>query len=107
MNLILRTPIAADSHAYRANFWILCLTGTGDGRVTTDPERGPIEGRGFFREPDISWRRYQLEVDGSRYPDIVHVRPGDRLSLDDARVFEVAMVASGEGGHTRLELLRS
>lgn len=107
MNFIPRTPVAVQGHVFQACFWILCLARTADGRMTTDPERGPIEGRGLFRERYGFDELDRLEVDIGRHADITHARPGDRLSLDDARVFEVAAVAPGEGGRIVLELARA
>jgi len=108
-------------------FWVLPMKRAPNGRPVTDPERGQIEGQGVFDEaPDdvplelgnrdrrgndfryqVNAARYELSVDVSRYPDAQQIRQGDRLSLDDARVFEVTSVAPDGLSRLVLSLVRA
>lgn len=94
---------------FATSFWILPLSRNANGRPAPDTEREEISGKGIFdEEPELSaleignrdrtgndfrslvaGQSYQLSVDRTRYPAIDQVKQGDRVSLDDARVFHV------------------
>lgn len=93
-----------------AAFWCLPLAVKSCGRTVLDSARGEIMGKGDFEErgagaPDA--RAYRLAIDSARYPEALDVRPHDRLTIDDARVFEVVDVGAGDQDLIILELARA
>ena len=85
---------------------------TPNGRAGADPNRCEILGKGIFSQLPVpadielgkrnrtgnelatlvNGNRFVFSVDVTKYPDAKNVRQGDRLALDDARVFTIASV---------------
>lgn len=85
---------------------------TPNGRSSVDPDRGEIIGKGIFSQVSVpsdielgkrnrtgndlatlvNGTKFVFSVDIFRYPDAKNVRQGDRLALDDARVFTISSV---------------
>jgi hypothetical protein len=103
-------PIEIVDRIVGAAFWCLPLAVTSCGRTVLDSARGEIMGKGTFEErcagaPDA--RTCRLTIDSARYPEALDVRPRDRLTIDDARVFEVIGIAADDGSLVILDLARA
>lgn len=106
------------------SFVITPQSSTPNGRVGADPNRGEIVGKGIFsqeaapagievgnrgaRSNDmrtlVAGTSFVFSVDVFRYPDAKNVRQGDRLALDDARIFTIASVRPDGMARIDLEL---
>lgn len=100
-----------------------CMAATPNGRPMPDSTRGEIHLKGIFDQTDeyaavergprnrqgnelqtlVTGQKYQLSVDVSRYPAAKTIKQGDRLTLDDARRFDVVSVQPD--GTTRAVLI--
>ena len=102
------SPAAVVDRIPGAAWWCLPLALLPCGRVVIDGRRGEMIGKGLFEERGDGrhGRGYRLAIDSVRFPEALDVRPGDRLTIDDARVFEVVSVETEERSQVVLHLAR-
>ncbi|WP_430250427.1 hypothetical protein [Neorhizobium sp. DAR64860/K0K1] len=101
---------------YSVSAVIDAITRSPNGRPAADAARGKIRIRGILDSADefaaieagardrtgsdfrtmVAGQRFQFSVDTARYPAAKNARQGDRLTLDDARRFDIAS-ASPDG----------
>lgn len=119
-----RIASRAVDRTHSVKFWLMPMTGGPNSRKSPDAQRDQVEGRGVldeeradapietenrdragndFRTIAGGGLRTVLSVDVHRCPEITKAKQGDRVSLDDARVFEVVSVQPN--GLARVELV--
>lgn len=71
-----------------------------------DIEIGNRDGRGNNLRTVVHGTRYELSVDGKRYPEVLEVNQGDVVTLDDMRKFSVVTAATDPYDRVTLTLRR-
>ena len=114
-----RTASAAVNRIFGADASCIPMRAAANGRPSRDPERGEIhiedavldEMPKAFVDIDgrttapVSGMSYELSVDRHRNPEVVKIRQGDKIVMDDARLFTVDSVRPD--GKARLVLVLS